>query len=369
MVNCPVIHITPGLDYEKLNLRVCNINVLKPKKKEGEATKTGYTLRFQFSYVFEEKEYMCDNLRIRFDSGKIRRISTGPNGSDLSSFTMIDEDSPKFSFLKYLHTIISDFLVEKVTKIQPGLYTQCMLNFDEEFGDSFNKKNKSSADIVAEIRKHYDSFDEVKKKTFDKLLNKTVKDTFRFQRKKNQDWCLLKPSNVSEETFNLGLAVYRQRDDSKSYDLKVYEVENGKLKRMLKGDEIENAVGGMAEKKGMIDFEHLVIEMKSPHMNASEEAISFGFMIRYIGVSSIDEEEEYDPSSNTFVPVSKQEIKKRDEENEKSQDASPSPKKMRMTTAFDGATANLGESGDEFVAAGASENDDDDDADDNKVDD
>lgn len=315
--NCPVIHVTSKLDYESLKLKVENINVMKPVKKGGEATKNGYTLKIQFSYDFNGKNYKCDNLRVRFDSGKIKRISTGPTGYDLSSFTSIDENSLNYNFLKYLHECVSEYLVDNVTKIQPNIYIQAMLNYDEEFGDKFNKKNKNVAETVAELKNHFETFDDDKKKAFEKALSKSVRDTFRFHRKKNQDWCLLKPSTMSEESFNMGLAVYKPRDDHKPYDIKVYEVDqaNGSMKRMLSPDEFEDAVGG-SEKKGMIDYEHLIVELKNPHMNASEEAVSFGFIIRFVGISSA-EEEEYDPITNTFKPKPSNEIKRsRDSEDD-----------------------------------------------------
>ena len=92
--NCPVIHVTSDLDYNALNFKVEMINVMKPIKKVNETAKNGYSLKIQFSYDFNGKNYKCDNLRIRFDTGKIKRISTGQNGFDLSSFTMIDDGSP-----------------------------------------------------------------------------------------------------------------------------------------------------------------------------------------------------------------------------------------------------------------------------------
>ena len=305
--NCPVIHVNPDLDYDKLDLKVESINVLKPIKKGGEATKNGYTLKIQFSYNFGNKNYKCDSLRVRFDSGKIKRVGTGPNGYDLSSFTIIEESSPSYQFLKRLHDTVSDYLVENVTRIQPNIYVQTMLNFDEEFGDKFNKKNKNSAEIVSELKNHCETFDEDKKKNFNKALSKSVRDTFRFHRKKNQDWCLLKPSTMSEECYNMGLTVYKPKElagksDSVAYDIKVYEVgkTDGRMVRMLEPHEVEESVGGASDKKGMVDYEHLIIELKNPHMNASEEAVSFGFVIRYVGISSV-EEEEFDPITNTFV--------------------------------------------------------------------
>ena len=303
-MNTPVIMVRDGMDLEELGLCVENITVIKPVKREGETQKNGYTLKILFTYNFGGKRYKTDRLRIRFDGGKMKRIGAGQNPNDMTSFIPIEESSPNFAFLKHLHEKISDHLVENVMKTQPNLYIQTMINFDDDFSEVHSKtKSKSVTEIVAMAKAAFDEFDDAKKQSFNKSLAKSVRDTFRFQRKKPQDWCLLKPSTMSEDCHNMGLSVYTKKDSGipNDYDIRVYEVniEDGGVKRNFHQSEVEDAVGS-SNKKGMIDYEHLIIEMKNPHMNASEEAISFGFIVRFIGITS-GGEEEYDPITNTYV--------------------------------------------------------------------
>lgn len=326
----PNIRINEDLNIEKLDLKVDNITVIA--KASGDSGQSGSSLKLTFSYKIGDIIHKTDNLRIRLEGGKMKRVSPDRNKKDFGSFTIIPNESKTLEFFKYVHEKIIDYLHENAKKIQPLIFISALSSFDNSVGVSLAKFKNNLEKKLSAANEAVSEYEGEKLKDFSNHLRNVIEDTFRLTRKEAEDWCLLKPANQSDD-FIMNLSAYRRRGvepvegSAPAYDFKVFEIEDGK-NRLVKDDEEVEGLIGCSNTNGMIEYDNIVLEMKRPHMRASEKNISFGWIIRFIGVSSV-EEVEYDPINDVYI--TKSEAAKRERESDQNTDSIPDAKKHKPT--------------------------------------